>query len=404
MSPHGKNASKTLALTLGPHTKAAMGQRLWKVAKEPKAIATPTPSPFPNWGFKSNRSSVLTASSQSDRSEGSLHSHYGRCHRETRGHMKITLTIFKDEDTKDTVSYQSWRWDLTVYHQAGCWDHTLLPYAIQSLQGYPGELVRSSGMDITLDEVLTILDEHYNNNIKALDTLNQELFQLQMGKKETVSDWGVWLSRHLQVLAALFPECFPPDCVAKLKCDHFYGRLPKWLKAMVAYLKASPQEKTYSDYLQAVREAKKEDSMEPSQSQTADKTAKPKVTGFFSLQKLKGTQSLVKTPAVCLAHLEEENTEEDEEGHSNDPDSIEGITEEFMVCLARAMKDTQKEKKCCYCCSILNHFICDCPWVKASRTESNLNWKEGTVWKKGAWAPQTKVTSPMMPPEGAPKA
>ena len=42
-----------------------------------------------------------------------------------------------------------------------------------------------SGMDITLDSVLTILDEHYNN-IKALDVLNQELFQLQMADKETI--------------------------------------------------------------------------------------------------------------------------------------------------------------------------------------------------------------------------
>ena len=41
-------------------------------------------------------------------------------------------------------------------------------------------------MDIMLDDVLTILDEHYNS-VKALDALNQELFQLQMGKKETVS-------------------------------------------------------------------------------------------------------------------------------------------------------------------------------------------------------------------------
>ena len=38
------------------------------------------------------------------------------------------------------------------------------------------------------DYVLPILDEH-NNNVKALDTLNQELFQLWMGEKETVSDW-----------------------------------------------------------------------------------------------------------------------------------------------------------------------------------------------------------------------
>ena len=44
---------------------------------------------------------------------------------------------------------------------------------------------------------------------------------------------------------------------------------------MVAYLKASPQEKTYSDYLWAAREAQKEDSMELSQNQTIDNTAKP---------------------------------------------------------------------------------------------------------------------------------
>ena len=118
-------------------------------------------------------------------------------------------------------------------------------------------------MDITLDNVLTILDEHYNN-VKALDALNQELFQLQMREKETMSDWGVHLSRHLQVLAASFPECFPPDCLAELKHDCFYGGLAKWLKAMVAYLKASPQEKMHSNYLQATREAEKEDLMEPS--------------------------------------------------------------------------------------------------------------------------------------------
>ena len=103
-----------------------------------------------------------------------------------------------------------------VYHHAGCRDHTLLPYAIWSLQDYPRELVLSSGMDITLDDVLTILDEHYNN-VKTLDALNQEVFQLQMADKETISDWAICLLRHLQVLAASFPDCFPPDHVTKLK-------------------------------------------------------------------------------------------------------------------------------------------------------------------------------------------
>ena len=137
--------------------------------------------------------------------------------------MKINLPIFKDKDAKDAMTYQSWRWDLTVYRCAGCRDHTLLPYAIRSLQGYPGELVQSSGTDITLNKVLTILDEHYNN-VKALDALNQELFQMRMADKETVSDWGVHLSRHLQILAASFPDQFPPEHVAELKRDWFYGR------------------------------------------------------------------------------------------------------------------------------------------------------------------------------------
>ena len=75
--------------------------------------------------------------------------------------MKINLPVFKDEDAKDAVTYQSWRWDLTVYQHVGCRDCTLLPYAIRSLQGYPGGLVQSSSMDITLDDVLTILDKHY---------------------------------------------------------------------------------------------------------------------------------------------------------------------------------------------------------------------------------------------------
>ena len=121
-----------------------------------------------------------------------------------------------------------------------------------------------------------------------------------MGEKETVLDWGVCLSRHLQVLAISLPKCFPPDHVAELKCDLFCGRLPKRLKAIVAYLKASPQEKTYSDYLQATREAKKEDSMEPSQCQTANNTARPKVTSFFPPLEALGDPSLGWGPHCAL--------------------------------------------------------------------------------------------------------
>ena len=171
-----------------------------------------------------------------------------------------------------------------------------MPYAIRSLQGYHRELVQSSGTNITLDDALTIWDEHYNN-VKVLDMLNQELFQLQMADKETVSDWGICLSRHLQVLAASFPDHFPPDRVAELKRDHFYGRLSKQLKVMVAYLKVGPQVRMFSDYLRAAGEAEKENSIELSKSsriQAADCPSKPRTTSFFPLRKLKGNQPLPK--------------------------------------------------------------------------------------------------------------
>ena len=280
--------------------------------------------------------------------------------------MKINLPIFKDEDAKDAVTYQSWRWDLTVYRHAGCRDHTLLPYAIRSLHGFPGELVWSSGTDITLDDALTILDEHYNN-MKALDASNQELFQMRMADKKTVSDWGVCFSRHLQILAASFPDHFPPDCIAKLKRDCFYGGLPKQLKAMVAYLKAGPQVRTYSDYLRAARGAEKEVLIALSQNsrtQVTDGPSKPRTTSFFPLRKLKGSQPFPKKPTVYLVQLEEEDADDGEDLESDNPNEIKGVTEEFMAQLARVVKDIQMDERHCYHCSSPEHFIHNCLLMK----------------------------------------
>ena len=293
-----------------------------------------------------------------------------------------------------------------VYWHAGCRDCTLLPFAIRSLQGYPGELAWNSGMDISLDDVLMILDEHYNN-IKVLDVLNQELFQLQMADKETVLDWGVCLSRHLQILAASFPDCFPPDCVAELKRDHFYGGLPKQLKAMVAYLKVGPQVITYSDDLRAAREAKKEDLIELSLSsrfQTADGLSKPRTTSFFPLRKLKGNQPFSKKSAIWLAQLEEEDADDGEDPESDDPDGIEGVMEEFMVWLARAVKDAQMDEKHCYHCSSPEYFICNYLLMKTTRDKKQLNGKERTAKMKGAQTPPTMTSAIKSPQKEAQEA
>ena len=138
--------------------------------------------------------------------------------------------------------------------------------------------------------------------------------------------------------------------------------------------------------------------MEPSHSQTTDKTSKPKVTSFFPLQKLKGTQP-TRTPTVRAVHLDDVVGAE-----TKDPDGISGVTEEFIVCLARVVKEAQQVERCCFHCSSMEHLICKCLLVKTSRSATHLNQKEGTALEKGAQTPQVKVAKQKVPQEGMPKA
>ena len=101
----------------------------------------------------------------------------------------------------------------------------------------------------------------------------------------------------------------------------------------------------------------------------------------------------MKMPAVHLAHLEEEDDGSDKDQESDDPGGIERVTEEFMVHLARAVKDAQTEEKCWYHCSIPEHFICNCPLVKTSRENTQLNGQEGIALMKGAQTPPTTANA-----------
>ena len=85
--------------------------------------------------------------------------------------------------------------------------------------------------------------------------------------------------------------------------------------------------------------------------------------------------------------MEEEGTKDGEDPESDDPDGIDGVNEEFMVRLARAVKDAQTDEKCYYHCSSPEHFIRNCPLMKTARDKRWLNRKEGMATVKGAWTP-----------------
>ena len=95
-----------------------------------------------------------------------------------------------------------------------------------------------------------------------------------------------------------------------------------------------------------------------------------------------------------LAQLEEEGANDGEDPESDNPDGIKGVTEEFMIRLARVVKDAQVDEKCCYHCSSPEHFIRNCLLMKATRDKKQLNRKEGMAMVKG-------VRTPLKPPHAA---
>ena len=119
---------------------------------------------------------------------------------------------------------------------------------------------------------------------------------------------------------------------------------------------------------------------------------------------MKGNQPFTKKPAVHLAQLEEEGANDGEDPESNDPDGIKGVTEEFMVLLARAVKDAQMDEKRCYHCSSPEHFIRNCLLMKATRDKKRLNGKEGMVTVKGARTPPKSADTAKSPHQEAQEA
>ena len=84
-----------------------------------------------------------------------------------------------------------------------------------------------------------------------------------------------------------------------------------------------------------------------------------------------------------MAHLEEKSTNEEEGVDGEDPDGIKDMTKEFIVCLARAVKDAQQIEKHGFHCESPDNYMCNCPWLAGMKADVPLNWKVGTIPRKG---------------------
>ena len=92
--------------------------------------------------------------------------------------------------------------------------------------------------------------------------------------------------------------------------------------------------------------------------------------------------------------LEAEDTNDGEDLESNNPNGIKGVTEEFMVWLARAVKDTQTDERHCYHCSSPEHFIRNCLLMKTARDKETVKQEGGDSDGEGSPDPLQKQWLP----------
>ena len=149
----------------GTHTQHVGGggrQHRWQGPPGvPRGFSEGSPS---SWGGSSDcksdqsplHSTIMGASSRSNRSVSAGRDHW----------VKISMPIFKDEKSKDAVTYHSWQWDVALFCQCPWDDQNFLPYIFCSLQGFLDNLARSLGEDAILiwhsADVRQILQHHHD--------------------------------------------------------------------------------------------------------------------------------------------------------------------------------------------------------------------------------------------------
>ena len=169
--------------------------------------------------------------------------------------MKLNLLIFKDEKTKDVVTYHLWQWDIAFFHHSGWDDLLLLPYVFWLLQGFLGGLARSLGEDATLNDILQMLDEHYGI-VMAFYTLSKELYSLKQESGENVAKFRVHLSQHIQILQSKYPGRIQLEHIEEMKCDHFYEGLNPEYWLILAHKVDGEHPASYSDLLLVAQKLK----------------------------------------------------------------------------------------------------------------------------------------------------
>ena len=111
-------------------------------------------------------------------------------------------------------------------------------------------MVRSLGEDVTLGDVLWMLDKH-SGVMMIFDTLRKELYSLKQGME--CWEFGVCLSQQVQILQTRYPSWIQQEHVEEVKWDHFYEGLSPEYQQVLAHKVDGENPVTYSELLLAAQ-------------------------------------------------------------------------------------------------------------------------------------------------------
>ena len=312
---------------------------------------------------------------------------------------KIDLPVFDDIAKNAKVTYVTWRFDVQKHRKVHS-DDSLLPHVYRSLQGFPGELARSLGDDITLKELVEGLDDYFGVVIDY-DAMCRALYNIKQDAYETVAEFAVRLCRQLCMLKHEFPEHFSgtTELEEEIKRDRFFGGLRPALRSAMNYTKSNGPNGGPSSYKQLLVTARQLEAETDTVEHQRDYNPKKPVYS-------KGTTGPGAPPAKqATARMVKPAPDPEPEPDSN-PESKEGESDSFVdseteqafpgitARVAAAVRSYQQRTGACFNCQDPTHWARECPRKREVRM-SSLNGAEGPG-KKGPQVPltlQKKATS-----------
>ena len=335
------------------------------------------------------------------RADGDYHHH---------GIGKMKLNTFRGDpgDDHKAVPYRDWRFDVELYRrQEGVRERNLLPQVVASLKGPPGQMARSLGMDVNLDEILECLDNYYGN-VLTYHGLSREMYTLKQQKNEDVSSFGVRVNKVIALIADMFPEKMPPAEKRDRILDAFYEGLVDEFKTNLAYLKAKP-DINYQTMLKAARALEDKDGHHRQKNEPRDNKHIPAIAGRrnpgyhgFSrsaraeLVEL-GKMMLGKEESPASSSCEEEETDEESGGEEEIIQMFRGVvehakTKNYWDKFTNGSKDRKSKmdlsKIECYNCRGKGHMSKECPSPRVQKSSKNEQGEE-----KMTKSPQTPSRS-----------